>query len=298
MEKETLIKWLHDYDNTRARSQQTAIGVSQLGGCRRQVWHKLQGDVGTNETSKLAAIMGTAIHSQIEKSLPIDGALVEHRVEVEGYPPATIDYFKDGEVVDWKTIKKSGIPWFVSKQKRWQVQTYAYLLSLTGVEVHTVTLVGIPRDGTEKDIIIHSEPFDPAIALEALKWLEDVKGLTEAPAPERDAVSFCKEYCEFYGSLCGGQGKDLTGEVITDSVKADAAKRYLEINVQIKELEQEQDAAKEELQGVAGVTFDGIKVSWSEVAGRKTADMDAIAKMVGDVPMKQGAPSVRLSVKG
>ena len=35
---EMLMKALTTYDNNRERSQQTQIGVSQIGGCRKQVW--------------------------------------------------------------------------------------------------------------------------------------------------------------------------------------------------------------------------------------------------------------------
>jgi hypothetical protein len=298
MDAQTLIKLLTDHDNSRARSQQTAIGVSSLGGCRRQVWHKSQGHQGTNPTSKLAAILGTAIHTHIETVLPKDdGALIEHRVEVEGYPPATIDYFKDGEVVDWKTIKMSGRDYFVTKQKRWQVQTYGFLLAQTGVDVHTVTLVGIPRDGTEADIIVHSEPYDPTVALEAFAWLKQIEDATEAPAPEREPVSFCQKYCEFYGSLCNGIGKDTSGEPIVDETITTAAKRYTEIFVEEKTLTAEKDATKAALEGVAGITIDGIKIGWSSIAGRSTPDQDAIKAALGDIPMKQGAPSMRLTVK-
>ena len=297
MDANKLVELLVSFDNARARTQQTAVGVSSLGGCRRQVWHQLQGDKQTNSVLRLPAILGTAIHSHIEQVLPQDGALIEHRVEIDGYPPATIDYYRDGQVVDWKTITLKNVDYFVSKQKRWQVQSYAYLLSLTGVEVHTVTLVGIPRDGTENDIVVHSEPFDPNVALEAFEWLKQIETATTAPAPERDATTFCKKYCGFYGNLCKGLEKDVAGEVITDENATNAAKRYKELSVQIKELELEKDAAKTALEGVSGITIDGIKVSWSEIAGRTTPDLDAIKTALGDVPVKQGQASVRLTVK-
>lgn len=299
MDAKTLVKALVDYDNSRARSQQTAIGVSQLGGCRRQVFHKLAGDKETNQTLRLPAILGTAIHSHIEKIIGDTGALIEHRVEVPGLPPATIDYFDPatGEVVDWKTITLKNVDWFVSKQKRWQVQTYGYLLTQDGFDVKTVTLVGIPRDGSEDDIVIHSEPYDETVALEALAWLKEVEALTEAPAPEREAASFCKKYCGFYGSVCNGITKDISGDAITDPDATAAAKRYVELAAVQKDLDAEKDSLKAVLEGVAGVTMDGIKVSWSEVAGRKVPDTDAIAKALGDVPLKQGSPSIRLTVK-
>lgn len=300
MDKQTLIQKLIAVDDGRARSKQTAIGVSQLGGCRRQVWHKLQGHEGSNPTLRLAAIMGTAIHAAIEAAFADSGALIEHRIEAaDGLPPATIDYFKDGEVVDWKTIKLSGVDYFVSKQKRWQVQTYGYLMAKAGFDVHTVTLVGIPRDGTENDIIIHSEAYDESIALAAFEWLREIEAMTEAPAPEREPISFCKSYCEFYGSLCSGITKDLTGAPIFDDAAAAAAKEYKGAIEAEKQVKARKDAAKAQLEGFAGITLDGIKISWSEIAGRQSPDTDAIQKLLGSepMPMKQGEPSVRLSVK-
>ena len=299
MDAQTLAQILIAADDKRARSRQKAIGVSSLGDCRRKVWHMSRGDEGTNPPLRLPALLGTAIHSAIEAALPTDdGGLIEHRVELPGLPPATIDYFKDGEVVDWKTIKMSGRDYFVTKQKRWQVQTYAYILHLSGVEVHTVTLVGIPRDGTEQDIIIHTEPFDPAIGQEALEWLHRVEAETEPPAPEREPETFCKKYCQFYGSHCTGIPKDLTGEPITDDAATAAAARYVEILAETKRLDAEKEAIKATLEGVSGITFDGIKVSWSSIAGRQTPDTEQISKLLGGVvPMKQGAPTFRLSVK-
>ena len=299
MDAKQLTDSLIKYDNGRARSLQTAIGVSSLGGCRRQVWHKIQGDIETNPTLRLAAIMGNAIHSHIEKVLPTDDVLIEHRVEIDGLPPATIDYFNTatGEVVDWKTITLKGRDYFVTKQKRWQVQTYAFILTQAGHTVNTVTLVGIPRDGFENDIIVHSEPYDEAVAVEALKWLDDLRAETDPPTPERDAVSFCKKYCGFYGDKCNGIPKDISGEAITDETATVAAKRYVEILAAEKKLAAEKDATKQALEGVAGITIDGIKVSWSQVDGRQTPDMDALSKLVTSVPMKQGAPSIRLNVK-
>jgi len=309
MDKETLINALKQADEARPRSRQIAVGVSALGGCRRKVWHQLNGDTGTNPTLNLPAIMGTAIHASIESAIlnqyqdrpEIDRPMIEHRVEIEGLPPATIDFYDpvEAEVVDWKTITLKNIDYFVSQQKRWQVQTYGYLLEQAGFPVRTVTLVGIPRDGTENDIITHSEPYDAEIARKAIAWLEEVSQLKEAPAPEREPVSFCSKYCSYYGSLCSGIPKDLAGAPIVDENATNGAKRYLEINQAIKELEAEQANIKATLEGYAGVTIDGIKVSWSEIAGRKTPDLEAIQKILGDTPLPQkvGSPSIRLSVK-
>ena len=314
MDKETLINSLRRADSERARSRQVAIGVSALGDCRRKVWHMSKGDKKTNVTLSLPAIMGTAIHSSIEAAIlnayedrdESHMPMLEHRVEIEGLPPATIDFFDPlyGEVVDWKTITLKNVDWFVSQQKRWQVQVYGYLLKQAGFYVKTVTLVGIPRDGTENDIVIHSEPYDEQVALQALDWLKDVTSRTTAPEPERDPVTFCAKYCSFYGDLCKGTPKDLTGQAIVDQNATQAAKRYIEVTNAIKVLEAEKDATKSALEGFSGVTMDGIKVSWSEVAGRKTPDTEEILKLLQthvdesmELPVKVGQSSVRLNIK-
>jgi len=298
MRKEDLLTALIAADNKRSRSQQTAIGVSQLGGCRKQVWLKLQGTEPTNQPMRIASIMGTAIHSTIEAALQDSGLMLEYRVEVDGFPPATIDCYDPATktVTDFKTIKLSGVPYFITKQKRYQIHSYAFLLTKAGFEVDTVQLIGIPRDGNDSQLIEHSEPYDESIALEAFAWLAEVEAMTSAPAPEMSG-SFCRDYCPFFGELCQGIPKDLSGEAITDDVKAKAASDYVALSAQIKELEKLQSAAKAELEGVSGVTFDGIVVKWSEVRGRETVDVDQAKALFGSLPMKQGAPSYRLAVK-
>lgn len=299
MDKQELIDALVAVDRARPRSRQKAIGVSALGGCRRSVWHSIQDDEGTNPTTSLPAIMGTAIHAAIEQAFTgKPGVLLEERVEIPDLPPATIDYFntETGEVVDWKTITLRGLDYFVSKQKRWQVQTYGYLLTRAGHEVKTVSLVGIPRDGNENDIVVHSEPYDEAIALEALGWLDAIRE-GDQPEPERDPVSWCKKYCQFYGDLCAGKAADVSGEAITDTDATDAARNYVKLSAEIRTLEAAKESAKTALEGVNGITMDGIKVSWSEIAGRQTPDQDAIKVALGQIPMKVGSPSIRLTVK-
>lgn len=264
MDKATLIKALVDHDNSRARSKQTAIGVSSLGDCRRKVFHMIEGAPTSNDNVlRLPAIMGTAIHAAIEAAIgDEDGRyLIEHRVEIDGLPPATIDFFDtlEHEVIDWKTITKKNVDYFVTQQKRWQVQVYGYLMTQAGYEVKTVTLIGIPRDGTENDIITHSEPYNCDVALEALQWLEDLRQVTEAPAPERDPATFCKNYCQFYGGSCLGKTKEVSGEPITDETASRAAKTYLDILVKEKALANEKEAAKTALEGYNGVTFEVSK---------------------------------------
>jgi len=84
-------------ENKRGRSTQVQIGPSELGGCRRKVWYRLNGQPETNDNEvKLAAIMGTAIHTAIENALADNQeVLLEKTVEFGGMK-AHVDCFIPG----------------------------------------------------------------------------------------------------------------------------------------------------------------------------------------------------------
>jgi hypothetical protein len=254
---------------------------------------------------KLAAIMGTAIHAEIEKALAdnpdvLIETLVEHngmKAHIDCYVPAT------GDVIDWKTSKVRNLSYFPSTQQRWQVQTYGYLLAKNGHDVKRVSLVAIARDGDERDIKVHTEDYDESVALQALNWLEAIKGAAEAPDPERDS-NYCKFYCKFYDASgemgCVGIKKELTP--VTDIVIDDAdidknALLYLQLAQEIKELEKHQDSLKASFEGLLGTTHSGIEVSWTTVRGRESIDSEEVEKLIGFVPKKFGSESQRLSIK-
>lgn len=304
--KELLVKALHEKENSRPRSTQVQIGPSELGGCRRKVWYRLNNQPETNENEmKLAAIMGTAIHGAIENALSNNKDVVlEQTVEHNGMK-AHVDLYipSTGDVVDWKTVKLKNLSYFPSQQQRWQVHTYGYLIEQSGTgKVQTVSLVAIPRDGDERDVVVHSEPYDESIALEALAWLEEIKASTEAPAPERDE-NYCKFYCKFYDSTgemgCVGIKKGSTKTeypIIEDSSADTSAMEYVQLDSQIKELTERKEALREGLAGLLGVTKSGFEIKWTTVQSN-TVDKDAVEKALGYVPTKQGKESTRLSIK-
>ena len=309
--KDFLVEILHAKENSRARSKQVQIGPSELGGCRRKVFFRLNDQPETNNNEmKLAAIMGTAIHAAIEEAIKKadpEGKkyVVEQEVEY-GDMKAHIDLWipETGDVVDWKTVKKNNLSYFPSTQQRWQVQVYGYLLEKSGKgKPVNVNLVAIARDGDERDIKVHSEPYDANIAEEALRWLAEIKQATEAPAPERDE-NYCKFYCKYYDASgdigCVGLKKKEVGP--TDVVIADpdvdkAALLYLQLGEQIKDLESKQEALKESLAGISGTTYSGVLVNWTQVLGRKTVDTKALEDAGIEIPYKEGKESVRLTIK-
>lgn len=304
--KELLLTALHAADAKKSRSTQVQIGPSEVGGCRRKVWYRLNAQPETNDNQlKLAAIMGTAIHAEIEKALSDNpNVLIETEVEYNGMK-AHIDCFVPGtgDVIDWKTSKIRNLGYFPSKQQRWQVQLYGYLLSKNGYVVNRVSLVAIARDGDERDVKVHTEPYDESIALEALGWLATVKEAKDAPAPEKDA-SYCQFYCQYYDASgemgCDGLKKELTAvsDVVIDDADVDKnALLYLQLGEEIKKLEKQQDSLKASFEGLLGTTLSGVEVSWSTVKGRETIDSSEVEKLLGFVPKKVGAESQRLSVK-
>jgi len=305
--KDLLVKALYEKENSRSRSIQTEIGPSELGGCRRKVWYKLNAQPKTNGGElKLAAIMGTAIHDTIEKALSKNKEVmleqtVEHngmKAHVDLYIPGT------GDVVDWKTVKLKNLTYFPSQQQRWQVHTYGYLIEQSGLgKVHNVHLVAIPRDGDERDVKVHSEKYDTSIALEALSWLEAIKTSEVAPEPEKDE-SYCKFYCKYFDASgeigCVGLKKERIVEdntPINDEGAETNALKYLQIDHKIKELEAEKDSLKDSLTGITGTTKTGVRVIWTSVPGAKTVDKAEVERLLGYLPTKEGKESVRLQVK-
>ena len=309
--KELLIEVLRAKDAGRARSKQTQVGPSELGGCRRKVWYRINGREATNNNElKLAAIMGTAIHAEIEKSISVldpkgEKYLVETEVEYNGMK-AHIDLYipETGDVIDWKTVKVKNLSYFPTQQQRWQVQVYGYLLDKSGKgKPRTVNLVAIARDGDERDVKVHSEPYDPEIAEEALNWLAAIKESAVAPEPERDQ-SYCRFYCKYFDESgkvgCTGIKKELIkeGEVFIDNQEVDtSALKYLQLDAKIKELLDQKESLRTSLEGFTGQTNSGIQIIWSTIAGRESVDIDEVKKLIGNVPIKKGQESIRLSVK-
>lgn len=305
-----LVKAVTVTSNSDSRKKQTAIGPSQVGGCRRQLWLKLSDAERTNKnTLRFPSMFGTAIHSYILQAFKnLDPFGERYMLEQEWTEPdygliGHIDCYdtQTKQVIDWKSTKKNNLRYFPSQQQRWQVQLYGYLLEKNGHEVKTVTLVAIPRDGDERDMVYHTEPYDIAVVNEALAWLIDVKTANHAPAPEKDPA-LCSGYCPFYDATglkgCAGRPK-VRGDntVIEDNGIDVVAKEYVEIVSKIAELESHKEAIREVLRGVNGTTLSGLTINWSQVGGRKLIDEDALKHILEEIPYKYGKPTERLSVK-
>lgn len=202
--KDLLAKSLVAQDDSRDRSQQVEIGVSSIGGCKRQAWHIINQTPKTNfDTERLAAIMGTAIHAAIADAIKIadpfgDDLLIEEPVMAEGLKGHVDLYIKSqNKVVDWKTVTLAKLDKFPTSQQKTQVNVYAYLLEKNGYTPQRVSVVGIPRDGKMGDVKVWEADYDKKIVIKGLAWLDDVKSRETPPDPER-RVSYCALYCSYY----------------------------------------------------------------------------------------------------
>jgi hypothetical protein len=204
-------------DSRSARTLQVALGPSEIGEgqCRARAWHRLRQTPVTNpDTKMLPAWMGTQIHKGLDRAASVldpfgERFLRELEVSWDGMV-GHVDLYdiEECEAIDYKTITKAKVKDFPSDEQWAQVQMYGWLLSCNSYLVHTVTLVGIPRDGNEDHVVFHSRPYDPLVAAAALAWLADVDAREVCPDAEKPARYFCKDYCDYYDPTlergCGG----------------------------------------------------------------------------------------------
>jgi CRISPR/Cas system-associated exonuclease Cas4 (RecB family) len=212
----TTAELLLEWDQTRPRSQQRTIGMSEVGGCRRRAGYRLAGTEPTNTSGSVQAVMGTAVHSaveQIHRQMQADGRipaedLVEHEVRFAGVL-GHLDRWcaADATLIDTKTtsdrwlhhIKVHG----ASRDHLWQTHLYGAALIAEGKPVRRIVIDYLARDtGNDHQV---SVAFQPAIVREALDWLKTVR---ETPLDylNRDYQpdsSFC-EHCPFRDTCWAG----------------------------------------------------------------------------------------------
>ena len=181
------------------RSHQVRVGPSQIGDpCDHCLGRAMAASVFqmpfTPNSQTLPTWIGTAIHEKLERLITanltaLGECLLEQRVtcgEIAGYGPivGSVDAFHvpSGTVVDWKGSKKEKIRDYrlngSGQQYRVQRNLYALGLHYAGYQVRSVANVYIPRDGyTMNEIWWEIEPFDPDIALRALRRASIILGM-------------------------------------------------------------------------------------------------------------------------
>jgi hypothetical protein len=208
-----------EWDRNRPRSQQVAIGASQLLGCRAATILRLNEIPETDGRLRWDALVGTAIHAVAEQAAP-DTVIVEGRFSYRGvwatvdrYDPTTrilTDIKSKADALALHKARRYG----PSRQHKAQLHLGAAALQEAGHEVAGVELLYLPRNGKPEDAFTWG-PIEPSRAAAdfAAEWAEWVtreaaerKGRPVAEQVEGlqdERPQFCRDYCPFV-TACRG----------------------------------------------------------------------------------------------
>lgn len=238
---------IRDHARANKRSQQTAVGPSELGQqCERRLALTLLGAPKTNDDrDEWTSSVGTACHTWMEQAcidantrLTAAGLparwLVEATVTIEPGLQGHTDAYDlwTHTVCDWKfpgatsmrKYRKAGNP---GQQYTWQAHTYGLGWAKLGFPVREVAICMFPRSGLIRDSWLWHEPYNEAIARQALKRKDDLlvgmdiaeglDGLPEFMQTLRRDTEHCA-WCPFYNggphaaedptAGCGGPFED------------------------------------------------------------------------------------------
>jgi hypothetical protein len=314
---ELLLRW----DQRRPRSQQTEIGMSEVGGCRRRAGYRLAGARPTNTSGSVQAVMGSAVHAAVEEVhremqaeglIPADD-LVEFEVRFAGVLGHLDRYIAaEAEVRDTKTtsdrwlqhIKVHG----AERPHLWQTHLYAAALVAQGRPVRRIVIDYLARDtGDDHQVVV---PFQPSVVAEALDWLQTIR-TTPLEYLNRDYEpdsSFC-EHCPFRDDCWAGgiAGRDERSVLFVEDPDAlrwvEQLWRAREAKAAAAKLEEEAKGALDALRPVDSRGTAIVDVGWRlpvkwTVTEPQRLDTEAVkreyAKTGAKPPMKVGKPTVKL----
>lgn len=304
-----VVKRVRDWDASRPRSTQAAVGWSEVGGCRSALGFRLDGAWASDETDNWAATRGTALHAFLEPIIAGDGVRTEVDTEYRGIP-GHADIVTSDAVWDIKTTSLASSRLWVSdpsllRQKRVQAHGYAAGLIDAGElpPDATVGLLVVPVDGRYSDWWAWEEPFDRSLADEGADRLDDVRRRMAAgeALPKDMPLNWCSAYCQFF-TLCRGGDDPAAGEQVTDPELVAAVAAYGETAQKIAALYKDKDRLAEVIRGLNGTAGDW-RVSMTRPGDTKwVIDEDAVRAdcEARDVPVpmttKPGA-APRLNVR-
>lgn len=224
-----VIEWVN-FDSPR--SKQVVLGCSEAGNaCDRRVAMRMANVKQTNFADPLKANMGTAFHEWLDSGMvkfqiahDLKRWVTETEVWAAPYLKGHVDLYDTllRLVLDWKTTsadnirkwRKEGIP----ADYLVQIMLYGKGMINAGHEVDRVGLIGINRQGTLKDILVLTVPYDEQVVTDALGRVKrlgrfmidrDVEANPSVFAEIPAAPSRMCGYCPFYRG--GTKPADDTG---------------------------------------------------------------------------------------
>ncbi|MEW1551530.1 hypothetical protein [Streptomyces tsukubensis] len=221
---ERIGQFIIDADTNSPRSQQRAIGPSEVGEpCERQLSYKILDWPETNTNrDPIAAIIGTGFHLWIgekfeERNTALGGTRykIEDRVTVRDSPIETARLSGSADLfdrllaanLDWKLVGQSSLDKYRRQGpgEKYRIQAHLYGLGQenAGESVTRVVIVFIARYH-ELRVHVWSEPYDRTIALDALARLDRIRQQVldldpeshperwhQIPTPEKPTCRFC-----------------------------------------------------------------------------------------------------------
>lgn len=219
------------------RSRQTTIGISELGHpCARRLAYKTIGvDPINTDTDSWPAIVGTSVHSYLEKAFKKDpDYLTEVKVSLEPWTKGTADlvHLPSKTVIDHKvvgvTALKAAKLGGMTEQYRVQLNLYATGLRLAGVEIENIAIMFWSRSGMLRDAFAITEPYDEALVDRTLERYDAITAATQAgvqvlpliPATPSNCI-----YCPYFFPLSNDMTESCNGVKTVDPTQPNKVER-------------------------------------------------------------------------
>ena len=198
------------------RSHQMEVGPSDVGNpCERALGYRYAELPVINlqpANDPWASIVGTSIHTWLAETFTAADPvrwLTEQRVYPDndlmarGGSSDVYDTVTEN-VIDWKTngvaalreFKKTG-PVLLH---RYQAHIYGLGWEAAGRTPANVAIVALPRSGRLRESFVHVEPYDPAVAQEALERARAIRGRVLAPEGQALALTRLETADNYCGS--------------------------------------------------------------------------------------------------
>lgn len=230
------------------QSREGILGPSDIGFCRQKAVLVTRQTKPTDEVSHWAAIVGTAIHNQVEaafkKSHPdwLLGSIDKVKVSatlpsgavISGHPDIVIP--ERNMVLDIKTV--DGFEWTLrngpSASHKYQRHLYALGLIDAGIlDGSKPVLVGnvyYDRSGKKKTPLLYVDEIDHDLTPIIDSWVGDViYAVKNGEDSARDvAAAVCQQICEFFTVCRGSLPTSDTPELITDEYLLSAIDMYVD----------------------------------------------------------------------
>lgn len=198
------------------RSQQTRLGPSEIGvPCPRRLAYKLAGVPPVNDRGPAwRPTIGVAVHEWlasvfVEANGPAPARwLVEFKVQAGRVGGDILDGSCDlydratDTAIDWKIVGPTALKKYRSQgpgeQYRVQAHTYALGWANRGLRPHQVAVVFLPAAGELGDAVTWSEPYRPAVAVDAIARADAIASLaTQLGSAAAAALPTADAHCTF-----------------------------------------------------------------------------------------------------